>query len=1559
MKTRIINSSSGRHAHLAAATDRQYPALAALLISCALLLPAQLFSQTEPSALFEVQSTDKGLLLPRMTGAQRDGITNPAAGLMIYNTSTGCLEINQGSPSAPLWRPADCRGTVDALTCAGAVVAGSLLSNQPATGVVVSIPYSGGNGGGHNGQTAVSEGVTGLTATLAPGKFATGSGHLMYLLSGTPATAGTATFNLNAGGKSCALELTVPAPGSISALQCGNAVVTGTLVAYHTIAGISAGIPYSGGNGGAYAGQTVASAGVTGLTATLAAGHFGNGAGVLNLSLSGTATAAGTATFSLNIGGQECSLELTVLGGTGCYARTGASTYKNFMCHNLASANTSAHPFTPGWEINGGYWQWGRKGPEPSDWLDTNTPHFAHGPTGFNFITSNGSGSNNWSAEIVPGSSWLDNTKTAHDPCPEGYRLPSKTQWDEVLQHNTLSAVGTWSNSEVNYSSGIFVGPDLLLPATGARNQMSGDLSFRGALGSYWSSTEDEYDQAFSLSFFGGEPMSVGTGVSHRNSGNAVRCLAENSAFFSGSVASLSCGGAALSGILAAGLPASGVSASITYSGGNGGQYNGQSVASTGVTGLAATLMAGSFANGAGSLSLAISGTAMSAGTASFALTIGGQSCNVTLAVALPATGSITFLDCGSATASGFLAAFHTTTGILISVPYTGGNAGTHYGQTVSSAGVPGLTATLAPGSFTIGNGVLNYLVTGTATAEGTASFSLSIGGQSCTLSLPVTAGSGCYARVSGSSYKNFMCHNLASANTAADPFQPTWEIHGGYWQWGRKGTSPSSWLNTNTANFAHGPVGPGTGEANQAAISNWSQMAAPDGAWSDATKTASDPCPLGYRVPTKAQWEGLVLNNMESYTSASWSPGFTNYSVGRFYGSALMLPVAGLRSPGSGELVYRAESCHYWSSSQSGILAWSLYNQELNGVTRNHGLSVRCIAHDAAFTYGVISNLQCDNATLSGMLVSGLAASGVSADVPYTGGNGGIYSGQTVASTGVTGLTATLEAGIFASGAGSVTYQISGTPAGAGTADFELFLEGQSCTLSLPVADGAISTLNCAGATQTGTLVSGVAASGVSMQVPYTGGNGGPYGGQTVTSIGISGLTATLEAGIFATGAGSVIYEISGIPVGAGTAGFELSIGGQSCTLSMTVEDGAISTLNCAGATQTGNLVSGVATSGVSVQVPYTGGNGGSHGGQVVNSTGLSGLTATLTAGNFASGADSVTYEISGTPAAAGAASFALSIGGQSCTLELTVAPGMIGALNCGAAVQTGRLMPAQAAAGVSVSVPYTGGNGGVHNGQVIASAGVTGLTATLAQGIFAVDTGTLTYIISGIPSAAGQASFALNIGGQSCTLLMPVGCGAYLAPGQWKVFMCHNLASANTAADPFAPSWEINGGYWQWGRPGQAAPGPSGPGSTQANAGAISGWNTTNAPNGSWQDGTKTGNDPCPNGYRVPTKAQWDAVLNVSYNPQSIVGTWSTTINNPTNYTAGRFFGPALMLPAAGYRYDADGALFNRGYYGYYWSSTENGSDGAWLLYFYSGTAYAYSYYRRFGFSVRCAAE
>lgn len=116
------------------------------------------------------------------------------------------------------------------------------------------------------------------------------------------------------------------------------------------------------------------------------------------------------------------------------------------------------------------------------------------------------------------------------------------------------------------------------------------------------------------------------------------------------------------------------------------------------------------------------------------------------------------------------------------------------------------------------------------------------------------------------------------------------------------------------------------------------------------------------------------------------------------------------------------------------------------------------------------------------------------------------------------------------------------------------------------------------------------------------------------------------------------------------------LLVGCNESTDTPTPSSATVSALTCSSATYSATPVAGTAFTGTAT-VPYTGGNGVAlSAGSAISSTGVTGLTATLAAGTLASGAGSVTYAITGTPSAAGTASFAISLGGQSCTLSLTV---------------------------------------------------------------------------------------------------------------------------------------------------------------------------------------------------------------------------------------------------------------------------------------------------------------
>lgn len=164
------------------------------------------------SAILDIEATDKGFLPPRMNTPQRDAISSPAAGLMIFNTDVNCIQWYDTKG----WYDG-CSGAtypfVAFLDCAaGATNNGTLIDGETATGVTTQIAYGGGNGKYYSGQTVTSTGVTGLTATLSAGFLSNGPGSLTYTITGTAASDGAALFAINIAGQTCSLTRTVNPP---------------------------------------------------------------------------------------------------------------------------------------------------------------------------------------------------------------------------------------------------------------------------------------------------------------------------------------------------------------------------------------------------------------------------------------------------------------------------------------------------------------------------------------------------------------------------------------------------------------------------------------------------------------------------------------------------------------------------------------------------------------------------------------------------------------------------------------------------------------------------------------------------------------------------------------------------------------------------------------------------------------------------------------------------------------------------------------------------------------------------------------------------------------------------------------------------------------------------------------------------------------------------------------------------------------------------------------------------------------------------------------------------
>lgn len=302
---------------------------------------------------------------------------------------------------------------------------------------------------------------------------------------------------------------------------------------------------------------------------------------------------------------------------------------------------------------------------------------------------------------------------------------------------------------------------------------------------------------------------------------------------------------------------------------------------------------------------------------------------------------------------------------------------------------------------------------------------------------------------------------------------------------------------------------------------------------------------------------------------------------------------------------------------------------------------------------------------------------------------------------------------------------------------------------------------------------------------------------------------------------------------------------------------------------------------------------------------------------------------------------------------------------LLCSSSTNIGFLEAGHPASGVTVIIPYNGGNGGTYSALSIPSTGVTNLNANLYSGSLSIGGGLLAFNITGTPLTTGTAIFNVNVMGKTCSFNLQVQQRSrfddivnVLINGQMRQMMSRNLG-ASTILDPDLPSQAIMGDYYQWGKKDAVA-------TAYTSDAAISGWSTEIAPDKAWNGGTeteplKTANDPCPPGFRVPTRNEW-----VGFKAGSTtrhIGTWATSSTDGTNnFTAATVFsnnGNNLTLPTTGYRTYKTGALTNRAYNGNYWSSTEYNSINSYNFSFSSTVNAENNGSRSNGVSVRCISE
>ncbi|MDR1764383.1 MAG: fibrobacter succinogenes major paralogous domain-containing protein, partial [Dysgonamonadaceae bacterium] len=220
-----------------------------------------------------------------------------------------------------------------------------------------------------------------------------------------------------------------------------------------------------------------------------------------------------------------------------------------------------------------------------------------------------------------------------------------------------------------------------------------------------------------------------------------------------------------------------------------------------------------------------------------------------------------------------------------------------------------------------------------------------------------------CGAYTTSGTWLNFMCYNLGADPTIATPAAQqaatpttTWtnsdgvttsRVYGNYYQWGNNLALASTGTDNNWVNATTTTAGT-PGYFNSSYNNAWGNSGA---------KTANDPCPAGWRVPSITQWQSLANGNTSSFslnttgvvtTSTNkwtWKAATTK---GVQIGNFLFLPVAGYRKSVSSVSI-QGTAGYYWSRTPNGTGAYRLYFASTvvypaDNSYRYYGLPVRCV---------------------------------------------------------------------------------------------------------------------------------------------------------------------------------------------------------------------------------------------------------------------------------------------------------------------------------------------------------------------------------------------------------------------------------------------------------------------------------------------------------------------------------------------------------------------------------------------------------------------------------------
>lgn len=531
------------------------------------------------SSVLDLTSSNKGVLIPRMTEIQRDAITLPASGLMIYNLTSNYIEVNSGSPASPFWYSVGGASSiivynkddsgfkdryVDGVALTVANKFNVTIKNNSSGSIDINLAIGDLVLSGVGGMSVLS--VSPSTATLLPGE----SQLVEYRLTGTPASIGTLTGDWTNSTLSYTHTVTVvkgdafftiPSTVVIASTNDVSPVIDIQGVIDNTSNQYTVNIPYTGGLGiyDAYSETFVLNNVGTGeggdansFRLTYPSGTFsstgsiiatievdGDGSFDAEKQLYGVQKNIAALDFQVN-GESEGSINLDVIGGIidrnyadddhkFIYLPVAAANGSIWLNNNLGAnySNVNHEHYNPSKQATafndfnayGSIYQWGRfsDGHELINYTDSTVGVSVNGVTSVN-ATSDTPGNSLYITETVVPNDWRDpqNHNLWQGEAGINNPCPEGFRVPTETEWNTfIAAEGITNKYDATSSS-------LSLTSQGLRDYSTGNISFVGADILNWTSTVNAVIYSVRVGFL---ESSLGMNTNRRSYGFGVRCI--------------------------------------------------------------------------------------------------------------------------------------------------------------------------------------------------------------------------------------------------------------------------------------------------------------------------------------------------------------------------------------------------------------------------------------------------------------------------------------------------------------------------------------------------------------------------------------------------------------------------------------------------------------------------------------------------------------------------------------------------------------------------------------------------------------------------------------------------------------------------------------------------------------------------------------------------------------------------------------------------------------------------------------------------------------------------